>query len=185
MNSDRVHQTLRQLARRLDELNVPYAVAGGMALVADGYVRTTVDVDILVSPDGLARIRQQFVGQGYLPPFEGSRTLRDTQTGVRVEFLVTGQFPRDGKPNPVAFPDPRETSVEIDGVEYLSLSSLIELKLASVMTNPGRLRDLADVQELIRVLNLPATLAERLNPFVRAKFVELREPVHAGGQGTE
>ena len=45
------------------------------------------------------------------------------------------------------------------------------------MTNAGRLKDLADVQELIRALHLPAEFAERLDPFVRAKFQELREAV--------
>jgi hypothetical protein len=50
---------------------------------------------------------------------------------------------------------------------------LRELKLASGMTNPGRLKDLADVQELIRVLQLPLEFAEGLNPYVRAKYSEL------------
>jgi hypothetical protein len=50
---------------------------------------------------------------------------------------------------------------------------LIELKLASGMTNPLRLRDIADVQELIRILKLPAEFADRLNPFVQDKYREL------------
>jgi hypothetical protein len=47
------------------------------------------------------------------------------------------------------------------------------LKLASGMTNAGRIKDLGDVQELIKSLRLPRGFAERLNPYVRAKFVEL------------
>ena len=43
------------------------------------------------------------------------------------------------------------------------------------MTNPGRLRDLADVQELIRNLKLDAAFAERLDPSVRDKYLELRQ----------
>ena len=77
--------------------------------------------------------------------------LRDTESGVRVEFLVTGQFPGDGKPKPVAFPDPARVAFEKDGVKYLSLPALIELKLASGMTNPVRLKDLADVMELVKL----------------------------------
>ena len=42
----------------------------------------------------------------------------------------------------------------MDGIKYLSLEKLMELKLASGLTNPNRLKDLADVQELIRVLRL-------------------------------
>lgn len=35
------------------------------------------------------------------------------------------------------------------------------------------LRDLADVLETIRALSLPADLAEELDPYVRAKYLEL------------
>jgi len=33
---------------------------------------------------------------------------------VRIEFLVSGQYPGDGKPKPVAFPDPADVAVKID-----------------------------------------------------------------------
>ena len=99
--------------------------------------------------------------------------------GVRIEFLVTGGFPGDGKPKPVAFPDPAACAVEIDGVHYLRLPTLIELKLASGMTNPGRLKDLADVQELVRSLGLEAGFASQLHLYVRAKYQELLEAVEA------
>jgi hypothetical protein len=55
----------------------------------------------------------------------------------------------------------------------LPLPGLVELELASGMTAPHRLRDLADVIELIRVAQLPAELEHQLNPFVRAKYAEL------------
>lgn len=182
MKTDPVHRALREITKRLRDLGVDYAVAGGMALVAHGYDRTTVDVDILVTPQGLKTIHDSLEGLGYVPPFAGSKQLRDTQTGVRIEFIVTGQFPGDGKPKPVAFPDPAAASVEIDGIRYVDLPTLLELKLASGMTNPGRLRDLADVQELIRVLKLPRDYAAKLNPYVREKFVELAEGLEADNQ---
>jgi hypothetical protein len=112
-------------------------------------------------------------GLGYVPPFAGSKHLRDRETGVRVEFLTTGDYPGDGKPKPVAFPDPVAASVEIDGIHFLTLPKLVELKLASGMTNPGRLKDLGDVQELVRALKLPEEFANQLDPFVRAKYREL------------
>jgi hypothetical protein len=176
MKNDPVHQSLREITRRLESLGIPYAVAGGMALVAHGYDRTTVDIDVLVTADGLKAARESLTGLGYVPPFAGSKNLRDAQTGVQIEFLVSGQFPGDGKPKPVSFPDPATVAVEIEGIRYVGLTTLIELKLASGMTNPGRLRDLADVQELIRVLRLPVDYASRLNPYVRDKYLEL----HAG-----
>jgi len=173
MQADPVYESLRDITARLGKLGIPYAVMGGMALVAHGYRRTTEHVDVLVTKDGLAVIQQSIIGLGYRPAFEGSKNVRDTRTGVRIEFVIAGQFPGDGRPKPVVFPDPDRVAVEIDGIRYLKLPVLIELKLASGMTNPGRLRDLADVQELIRNLNLPPSFAEQLNPYVRAKFLEL------------
>jgi hypothetical protein len=172
-HGSQVFKTMRKIARRLDDLGVPYAVAGGMSLDAHGYRRLTVDVNILVTRDSLKVIHEQLEGLGYVPPFTGSKNLRDTESGVRIEFLVAGEFPGDGKPKPVAFPDPAQVGVEIDGIRFLSLPSLVELKLASGMTNLGRLKDLADVIELIKICDLPVEFAEELNPYVREKYVEL------------
>ncbi len=173
MKNDPVHHALREIARRLEQLKIPYAVVGGMALVAHGYDRTTVDVDILLTSEGLAAARRELEGLGYVPPFVGSKNLRDTNTGVRIEFLLAGHYPGDGKPKPVVFPDPAHASVAIDGVRYITLPKLIELKLASGMTQPARRRDLADVQDLIRTLKLDAAFAESLDPYVRAMCLTL------------
>jgi hypothetical protein len=179
MKSDPVHETLRKVTSRLADLGIPYAVVGGMALVAHGYDRTTVDVDILLAAAALDQAQTSLEGVGFVRAFSGSRSLRDTTSGVRIEFLIAGQYPGDGKPKPVAFPDPATVSIEKDGIHYVNLPTLIELKLASGMTNPGRLKDLADVQELIRALSLPADFATKLDPYVREEFVKLRAAVSA------
>jgi hypothetical protein len=168
-----VHKTLRKIVARLEALGVPYAVVGGMALFLHGYRRFTEDVDILVTREGLTRVHEELEGRGYLPPFTGSKNLRDTEYGVKIEFLVAGDYPGDGKPKPVSFPDPAGVRQEVDQVKVLNLDKLIELKLASGITNPGRMKDLADVQEMIRALKLADTVAERLDPFVREKYREL------------
>jgi len=168
-----LHFALRKITQRLGELNVPYAVAGGMALFFHGFRRFTEDVDILVTREGLDRLHRELEGLGYVPLFPGSKSLRDVESGVRVEFLVSGDYPGDGKPKPVAFPDPEQASIERDGIRWLNLPTLVELKLASGLTAPGRLRDLADVQELIRLLDLPADFAGQLQPFVREKYADI------------
>jgi hypothetical protein len=161
-----VFRTLEKITCRLDEQGIPYALAGGLALFHHGHRRFTEDVALLVTRDGLARVHECLSGLGYVPPFSGSKNLRDAETGVKVEFLVTGDYPGDGKPKPVAFPDPESVRETIDGVTCVSLPTLVELKLASG-TAPWRVKDLGDVQEMIRVLSLPLDLGDRLNPFVR------------------
>ena len=168
-----VHDALRRIAQRLDELGIPYAVSGGLALFIHGFRRFTEDVDILVTGEGLKKIHAELDGLGYVPPFRGSKNLRDTKAGVKIEFLITGQFPGDGKPKAVSFPDPAAVAHESGGIKYLRLSTLVELKLASGMTNPQRMKDLSDVGELIKLLNLPKNFAEQLSPFVQPEYMEI------------
>ena len=173
-----VHDALRRIAQRLDELGIPYAIAGGMALYMHGFRRFTEDVDILVAKEDIKRIHDALEGRGYRPPFEKSKNLRDTETQVRIEFLLSGGYPGDGKPKPVAFPEPASVSIERNGIRFLRLPTLVELKLASGMTNLDRLKDLTDVQELIKLLGLPADYTTQLNPYVRDKYHELWTNVH-------
>jgi hypothetical protein len=168
-----VHAALHNIARRLDDLGIPYAVAGAMAMFSHGYRRFTEDIDLLVTADGLKKIHDSLEGLGYVPLFLGSKSLRDVETGVVIEFLVAGQFPGDGNPKPVSFPDPSTVSIKQDGISYLTLPILLQLKLASGMTHTGRLKDLADVQELIKNLKLPIDFADQLDPFVREKYREI------------
>lgn len=180
-----VQLALRKITKRLEELGIPYALVGGMALFFHGLRRFTDDVDLLVTPEGLAEIHRRLEGLGYIPPFGGSKQLRDAEHGVRIEFLVTGQYPGDGKPKPVAFPDPRESTDVLAGLHVLALPKLIELKLASGMTNPLRGQDIIDVQKLIQLSNLPADLADQLNPFVRDKYRELWTLVNSNLPGAD
>ena len=173
MKADEVHDTLARVTRRLQEAGIDYALIGGMALFAHGYRRYTTDVDILTTPDGLSAIHQQLVGRGFVPLFPGARkALRDTNTGVTVEFITTADYPGDGKPKPVGFPDPATASVDIDGVRVITIEKLIELKLASGLSNEKRMRDLSDVMDLIANLNLPLEFAEKLDPSVRDTYIK-------------
>src|SRR5690242_18953967 len=76
MGTDPVHETLRTVTRKFDELGIPYAVVGALAMGAHGYVRATVDVDLLVTLEGNQTAREKLEGLGYLPAFAGSRNLR-------------------------------------------------------------------------------------------------------------
>ena len=173
-----VFQALLSLARQLEEEGISYAIIGGMALVRHGLARMTEDVHVLMTTEGLEAFRKQCVGKGYVPAFAGAhKTFRDTETQVRIEIITTGEYPGDGKPKPVAFPDPSDASVEVEGVRVVTLKKLIELKLASGMSAPHRLRDLADVQDLIGVLGLPAEFAEELDESVRGEYRRLWQAV--------
>lgn len=169
-----VFATLRKITTRLERIAVPYAVAGALALDAHGLHRLTADVALLVTRAGLESLHQSLIGLGYVPLFSGSKSIRDVEHGVRIEFLISGDFPGDGKPKPISFPQPEEAGVVLDGIRYLALPRLVELKLASGMTGGvQRMKDLADVVELIKILDLPLALTELLHPYAREKYHEL------------
>ena len=174
MRRDSVWQTMERVTRRLTEQGIEHAIIGGMAVVLHGFVRVTGDVDLLTTREGLDKIHERLVGLGYVPMFQGARkALRDTTTGVKVEFITTGEYPGDGKPKPVRFPDPRDVTVERDGFPVIPVPKLIELKLASGLDVAHRLRDLADVQDLIRALKLPRELGDQLDPSVRDGYIRM------------
>jgi hypothetical protein len=93
---------------------------------------------------------------------------------VRVEIITAGEYPGDGKPKPVSLPDPESASMHLGELHVVRLETLIELKLASGLSAEHRmLRDLSDVQLLIETLNLPADLAQRLDPSVSHEYSRL------------
>jgi len=173
MQRSRLHEAARELARLFDAKGIPYAIGGALALGVHGRRRLTEDVDILVRREDLAVFKQTWLGRGYVEITPGLKAIRDTQRNVKIDFLLAGDYPGDGKPKPVVFPDPSIQYVETDGLRVLSLETLVELKLASGMTAAHRGQDLVDVMELIRVRGLPPEFAERLNEFVRAKYAEM------------
>src|SRR5215210_962248 len=135
MGEGSLHGTLAQLSSDLKRHGIDYMVIGAVALMAHGYPRFTEDVDLVLTLEGLETFHRELVGLGYVPAFEGARRrLRVTQGGVPVEVIVAGEFPGDGRPKPISFPEPASASVELDGVRVVTLEKLIELKLASGMT---------------------------------------------------
>lgn len=181
-----LNKALERLSKDLEERDIDYMVIGAVALLAHGYPRFTEDIDLVMTSDGLEKFHEQLVGLGYVPAFPGARKkLRSTVDGVSIEVMTTGEYPGDGKPKPVSMPQPSEASTDIDGVRFVTLEKLIELKLASGISAPDRLKDLADVQELIKVRKLDADFANKLDPYVRPRYLELQAAVSGSGGNVE
>jgi hypothetical protein len=60
--------------------------------------------------------------------------MRDTEHDVKIDVLITGDYPGDGRLKPISFPDP-SVAVRGEGVMLLPIEHLLELKLASGLTN--------------------------------------------------
>lgn len=173
LGSSPIQKAAADIARRLEALDIDYAIAGALCLAAHGVIRATEDVDILISREGLDRFKREWLGRGYVTLRPGGKAVRDTVNGVKVDFLIAGDYPGDGKPKPVSFPEPGAVAVDAGPFRIVSLARFLELKLASGMTAPHRLQDLADVQRLIAVAKLSRDLGDSLHLYVREKFYEL------------
>lgn len=102
-----LNDALSRLVRDLERTGIDYAVIGAIALNQHGYRRFTEDIDLLMTRDGLELFRERLVGLGYRPAFEGAKKkFRTTEENIPVEIITAGEFPGDGLPKPVVFPDP-------------------------------------------------------------------------------
>ena len=103
------NDALHRLVADLNTYGIDYTVIGAVALNQHGYRRFTADIDLLMSEEGLETFRRELVGRGYRPAFPGAtKKFRQTEQNVPIEIIVSGEYPGDGKPKPVQFPEPSE-----------------------------------------------------------------------------
>jgi len=148
------------LARKLKPL-VEAPVLGGIALFLHGVARSTVDLDLYAADRRALSARLEAAGARWNPvqrehTLDGVpiHTVTPEEAGVRIE----------------------RTSI-IDGIRVVRLKDLIAMKLLSGLRNPGRSKDLGDVEELIRAVPLDKRFAAKLPASLRAEFKALVDAV--------
>ena len=110
--SERVAHAMSKLAKSLDKAGIDYCVMGGNALHAHGYERATIDVDVLLTKEGLSKFVETHVGRGYSPRFKGAKTkFRNTADNVPIDILLAGSYPGESQTE-VPFPEPKEIAYE-------------------------------------------------------------------------
>jgi hypothetical protein len=116
------------------------------------------------------------VQNGYHASLRVSVGVIDPQSKVRVDMLPGGKSltPRC----PVNFPMPSEM-----GFHYVDLESLVSTKLGSHLSSLRRLKDKADVGELIQRQNLPRDLA--VDPAVQLVYVTFWDQIAAEPEGPQ
>ena len=167
----------KKIARALADLGIPYVVVGGLAVAANGLERTTEDVDLILTKDGLAKFKDRWLGIGWVERFKGSKGLKDAEFALKVDILTPDEKPGDGKTCPFNFPDPSTVGKPFDGIwggmRMLDLRTLIELKCASWKTADYRGRDMDDVIRLIKLNSLPRDFGKQLHQYVQDTFDDL------------
>ena len=104
---------------------------------------------------------------GPFAPIPGQQdTVKDTRNGVLINLLPAGRVLKQGCRVP--FQTPKEMSEQ---PLFVSLEQLVSLKLDSWLNSPNRrLKDKADVVELIKALHLPRELP--VDDAVRSLYLE-------------
>jgi hypothetical protein len=146
--SSSLTNTMRKAVRVLAEAGIPSLVVGGYAVQENGYARFTSDVDIVV-PD-VAAARERLSISGFRENPGSSMTLTDRFSKIEVDLLPGGG---SVGPGPLPLPMPTVLSTQ---PTFADLRILMEIKLSSYLGSPAsRLKDLADVVELIKVNDVP------------------------------
>lgn len=146
----RYGRVVRAIDRILAVVGCQAVVGGGWAVWRHGFVgRVTQDIDIVLSRDSLAEFLRVASVAGFdVLVDEPGRwpKLRHRESDVQIDVLPEGERP--GVPPalaPTTIPSPTELGAAGSSLSYVTLPRLVELKLAA-----GRLKDLADVLELLR-----------------------------------
>jgi hypothetical protein len=146
----RYGRVVMALDRVLAACRCEAVVGGGWAVWRHGYVgRITQDIDIVLPTDRIQEFQQTAAVSGFdviEPPAGRWPKLLHRETAIQVDILPEGGRPGTAsRPAPTTIPHPAKMGAERGALCYVSLAALVELKLAA-----GRLRDEADVVELIR-----------------------------------
>lgn len=142
---------LKRLVRALNEAGADYLLIGGYALLAHGYQRTTVDIDVLLPPDrGVGeRVKRALLVLADRSAADlDERWFEDAET-IRVadEIVVDLMFSAGGETYETL--KAHAVSIDLDGVPLrtLDLEGLLKTKALS-----DRPKDIADRQLLERVI---------------------------------
>ncbi len=177
-----VRSGAERVSSALSSEQLPHAICGAVACNAYGHRRATQDVNLLVNMEELHAACKILQGDGWKPRYQAARrSWVDTVNKVKVDLLVSGEFPGDGLSKPVSFPHLTNEAgfnwIEVGGVRVLGLVELISIKLASSATAPHRRKDAADVSALIEAQHLPREFVLELHVSVRPLFVQLWDEV--------
>jgi Aminoglycoside-2''-adenylyltransferase len=146
----RYGRVVKAIDRVLEACDCEAVVVGGWAVWRHGYVgRVTQDIDIAIAGERVADFLKAASVSGFdvLAKREGHwPTLHHNETGIDVDVLPEGGRPgTEARLAPTTIPHPATMGAVRGRLHYIALQSLIEMKLAA-----GRLRDDADVLELVR-----------------------------------
>jgi hypothetical protein len=158
------------ISKLFKDNDIEYCLIGGASLPSYKLNRATEDVDFLIFSSDRKKI-EELIGIYFKLAFPNStRKLIHNDSKVIVEFLFSGE--ETGGLGGIKFENPNRVSKQKDGINIITLEKLIEYKLSSGIYGK-RLKDFGDVQELIKLNNLPIEFANSFRQDIKNKYIEI------------
>jgi hypothetical protein len=163
---------MQELGRLFQEKGIHFCFIGGMAVLEHGFDYFTSDIDALILLDDRAHFAE-LVGVFFRPAFSGAqKQFILNESNLRFEVIFSGEISGDGRRGLLYLP-PAQVSETRSGLPFLTLEHLIAYKLSAGLYAPGRLKDFAAVQELIKANALPRDFARAMRADVKTKYEEI------------
>lgn len=131
-----LHDVALTVSEKLDELHIPHAIGGGLALAHHGHNRATADVDFVISKSHQDKIEKTY---GPTKPISGFlKGVTAIVDEVQIDFLfAAGKVVTNAD---LAKPE------KDAGLPYVNLTSLVAMKVGA-----ARMKDSADIVELLKL----------------------------------
>ena len=155
--------SLEVIFNKLNQENVRYLVAGGLAVVAHGYVRFTADIDLILDMEekNLKKAVKAFGLLGYQPRppvkledfiYQEKRAIWVKEKGLTVFSLWNPLHPATEvdifiEP-PITFEKAYTSGISFEIVESVEVNVLGIEDLISLKKKAGRVKDLDDIEKL-------------------------------------
>lgn len=172
---ERVQARLVRVTRVLTRAQIPYTIIGGLAVAAwvatkdESLVRATRDVDVLVRPGDLERIREALEADGFLHRHVAGMDIfldnAGAKAGDAVHLILAGRKVRPEHVLPA--PDVSDAGI---GREFsvIPLESLVQTKLVA-----WRDKDRVHLRDLIEVGLVDASWPDRFPEPLGSRLQEL------------
>jgi hypothetical protein len=191
LNGNLHDSEMMEIVRRFHALSssrgLPYCVVGGMAVIRNGYPRTTADVDVLTLKEDWRKILPL---KGEISA-DGLDDCVDTKTGVAIDIL----FADEDWQMPMGMPDPRKVGEYDEELKanFIGLHDLVQLKTAvylSKLREDGpevAAKDLGDVYELMRrnIAKFSKEVFQTYHPDVRKQCIKTFDAAVRAGKSNK
>lgn len=165
-----------EISKLLNKCKIRYCFIRGAVLSIYNYERTTSDIDILIDSRDEELFNKSLSVLQLRPKFKGA-TKSFIYRSTPIDVIFSGE-PSDYN---YSYPEEITNVVKIDNndVNFVSLRNLVEIKLNSGIYG-NRLKDLGDVQELIKINNLPEDyLNDVTDSIIKNRYINICKKIQS------